>query len=1223
MNKPPLLQSIEILPWDESFNTGLVKIDEQHKNLVRLLNSLVSEIIWGTNHTRVDSIFDELLDYSTYHFETEEVIWDQYLANDPEGKEHLEKHKDFMVIISQMRSEAKQKPLHQIAEEALDYLVGWLASHVIESDRHLACVVQNLQAGMSLNEAKASASTQIADLTPSIYSILSRATLRVSQELSQYRQLEADLFSTQEQNRQAGIALSQQRNLLESLIGTLPDLIWLKNPDGVYMACNGRFEQFFGASESIISGKTDYDFVDRELADFFHHNDRIVIEQRQPSINEEWVTFADDGHRELLEITKTPMFNNQGELIGVLGIGHDITSRKKHETALYESEQRYREVFNQQFQFMALLSVDGRVVDVNDLVVNVQGAHREDYIGKLFWETPAWRDLPEWQDILQQRLQQTSQSLEPILTEDIYQTSSGALHYADASALAIRSDDGKVHSYLMQATDTTDRKRAEHELEENKRRLSTLMDNLPGMAYQRFDNDEWTIEFVSEGCQELTGYGPKSLLYNRDFSYADLIYQEDLENVRDEIRQADIEARPYKMSYRIVRKNGELIWVLEQGRRVTGPGKEPVMLEGLVTDINSQKVVEQLLQQRLDMEGTLAQVSASLTQSPKEKLKSAIDRALWRIAQVTNSSRCFLMIVDDTTGTFTNQHEWCAEGVKPQKAAHQHTPLAEFDDAYQRLKDGEILQTSLADDQNSNVFPISLRAFMQQAGDESLILIPMMTSGRLLGAFGLASDQPDQHWKEQDISLWRTLAEIFGSALLQKEADDAVRLHTWYLENLDRLSKVLTEKQHSNQLLHSLTELIMEIFQADRVWLLHPCDPNATSYKVPVESNRPEFPGAYVQGGEIIGGTFLSEVMPQQLAQAEPTVIHIRDFKSPPTIFHEFQIKSQVTALLHLHNEPPWLLGMHQCSQHREWSHQELSLYQAIAERIGSTLSGRQLLTQIRESESRYRGLVEDTPSLICHFRSEGEIIFVNDAYCRYFNKSPEELVGKSFYELVPESDQEQIRNGLLTLSIDSPAQTHEHRVISSDGSIRWQRWTNRAIFDANGAITDIHSVGEDVTERHQAEEQLRVAAAVFASTAEGVIVTDLDGRVLDVNAAFTRITGYQREDILNQNPRMLKSGRHDRSFYKTMFRSLEETGVWRGEVWNRRKDGGVYPELLTINPVKNVEGKATGYVGVFTDISPLKETEDRLDHLAHHDPLTELPNRLLRNLPPLGRRLL
>lgn len=146
----------------------------------------------------------------------------------------------------------------------------------------------------------------------------------------------------------------------------------------------------------------------------------------------------------------------------------------------------------------------------------------------------------------------------------------------------------------------------------------------------------------------------------------------------------------------------------------------------------------------------------------------------------------------------------------------------------------------------------------------------------------------------------------------------------------------------------------------------------------------------------------------------------------------------------------------------------------------------------------------------------------------------------------------------------------------------------------------------------HREREALRLAASVFQNSHEGILITEPDGNIIDVNEAFCRITGYTPEEAIGCNPRMLKSSRQDETFYRAMWQALAERGFWSGEIWNQRKDGHIYPQLLTINAVRNAAGEAVHYVAVFTDITVIKLHEKELEHIAHYDALTGVPNRVL-----------
>jgi len=493
------MKPIDIFPWNNHFNTDIPIIDEQHRKLVAIINKLATNVAYASSENDISEILDELTDYTIYHFQTEEAIWNKYLPNTNKCKEHEAVHQEFVDRVVSLKNKKDTKPLVNLANEALSYLVNWLATHILETDRQMSYIVLAIEDGLSIEEAKAFALEKMSgsnrfliDLVLSIYTTLSSNTLSLMRELKvhndfekkiryqkKYRQLLlnlsasfinlpldkidlainealehmatfvqadrayifhhdikeqitantyewcADGISSQIQklqktplkdisewnelhNRgrymlirdvlampqsdikdtllkqnikslvtipliQEGICkgfvgfdavktkhtfttseikllelfanllvniedrrkiegeLSHEKTFLKTLIQTIPDLIWLKDTEGRYLACNKRFEDFFGQKEENIVGKTDYDFVDKELANLFRANDKKAIQTNKKSVNEEEITFAVDGHTEVVLTSKIPMYSSNGKVMGVLGVARDITERKEHE----------------------------------------------------------------------------------------------------------------------------------------------------------------------------------------------------------------------------------------------------------------------------------------------------------------------------------------------------------------------------------------------------------------------------------------------------------------------------------------------------------------------------------------------------------------------------------------------------------------------------------------------------------------------------------------------------------------------------------------------------------------------------------------------------------------------------------------------------------------------------------------------------------------------------
>jgi diguanylate cyclase (GGDEF)-like protein/PAS domain S-box-containing protein len=176
-------------------------------------------------------------------------------------------------------------------------------------------------------------------------------------------------------------------------------------------------------------------------------------------------------------------------------------------------------------------------------------------------------------------------------------------------------------------------------------------------------------------------------------------------------------------------------------------------------------------------------------------------------------------------------------------------------------------------------------------------------------------------------------------------------------------------------------------------------------------------------------------------------------------------------------------------------------------------------------------------------------------------------------------------------------------------GFLHTNKWP---LFDKWGRVTGIFGISRDVTENRLSRARLQLAANVFTYAREGIVITDADGNIVEVNAAFTRITGYERQEVLGKNPRILKSSYQNQEFYQRMWASLNTLGHWEGEIWNRRKNGEVFAELQSISAVRDADDKVVNYVSLLSDISQQKAHEQDLEHIAHYDGLTGLPNRAL-----------
>ncbi|MBV7536678.1 EAL domain-containing protein [Duganella sp. sic0402] len=277
-------------------------------------------------------------------------------------------------------------------------------------------------------------------------------------------------------------------------------------------------------------------------------------------------------------------------------------------------------------------------------------------------------------------------------------------------------------------------------------------------------------------------------------------------------------------------------------------------------------------------------------------------------------------------------------------------------------------------------------------------------------------------------------------------------------------------------------------------------------------------------------------------------------------------------------------------------------------------------ISQRKHNEMRIEALLAEQSAILDNvmfgvmFVRQRAIVSVNRRCEELFGYGPGEMSGASTSIMFRDSFDFESSGARQYPSLSHGDYFNEERQYRrKDGSIFWCLVSGYAL-DQTRANEGSIWVFADITERKEAEEKLRLSATVIEHIADGVVVQDAHGTIVAVNPAFTQITGYTEAEALGKDRTLTRSGRHELSFYEEMWQEQLEKGFWRGELWSVRKNGELYLEFLTVSAVRDPRGNATHYVGVFSDITKVKESQEKLDHLAHHDPLTALPNRLLFN---------
>ncbi|MGA8863124.1 MAG: EAL domain-containing protein [Gallionella sp.] len=334
-------------------------------------------------------------------------------------------------------------------------------------------------------------------------------------------------------------------------------------------------------------------------------------------------------------------------------------------------------------------------------------------------------------------------------------------------------------------------------------------------------------------------------------------------------------------------------------------------------------------------------------------------------------------------------------------------------------------------------------------------------------------------------------------------------------------------------------------------------------------------------------------------ATREPTPIHVRSKDELGLLARSIgQMQEQVLA--HLND----------LKRHNE----DMALRARQDARIMAEL--KQLEAQKQEALSRLQQIASQVPGIVFQFRLRDDgsscVPYANETIRDIYRVSPDEVRDDAAPIFAPVHPDD-LPTHLASIEASAKNLTpwhHEYRLKFDSEPDIWLLGNAVPQREADGAVL-WHGFITDITEHKQAEQRLRIAAAAFESQ-ESLMITDANRVILQVNQAFIDESGYTAEEVVGQTPRMFQSGRHKAAFYSAMWKTIRDTGTWQGEIWDRRKNGEVYPKWLTITAVKDAHGAVTHYVGSHLDIRERKMAEEKIQRLAFYDPLTQLPNRRL-----------
>lgn len=525
----------------------------------------------------------------------------------------------------------------------------------------------------------------------------------------------------------------------------------------------------------------------------------------------------------------------------------------------------------------------------------------------------------------------------------------------------------------------------------------------------------------------------------------------------------------------------------------------------------------------------------------------------------------------------------------------------------------------------------------RQRGYRSAVWLPLRdASDRTFGLLLIYSAEANA-FSPQELGLLEELASdlAFGIQVLRdredlKRAEQQRAGHLRFLEAMDRVNQAVHRSTELDSMLSDVLDVVLSVFACDRAWLVYPCDPAASAFRVSVERSRPEYAATSAVGIDVPVVQEISELLTTLRTSDGPTSFGPGSrHPLPRGMADSFHIASQLATAIYPKNDEPYAFGIHQCSHARLWTPEEARLMEEIGRRLADGLSTVLAHRRVRESEQRYRMVFDSSPVPI---REEdfSEVKTVLSGLAMdgasdmdaYLALHPDVVrrcaslvrvldVNKAALALHGARTKDELLAGLDCMLTTRSFEAFRHELacvwngathLTLDAVIRTLAGDARDVtvyfsvcpgYEDSLARVVVSTV--DITERKRAEDALLKLSSAIEQSPVSIIITDVQGRIEFVNPKFTQLTGYSFEEVRGRNPRFLKSELTSPAEHRRLWAAITQGNTWAGTFCNRKKSGELFWEDATIAPIKNRDGHVTHYIAVKEDVTDKKRLEDQL----------------------------